>query len=53
MNLRSDPDASPTLTGGFMIFALIFVTLTVVLYRPLFRESYAATDPVRINGGSG
>jgi hypothetical protein len=29
MNLHSDPDASPALTGGFVIFALIFVTLRI------------------------
>jgi hypothetical protein len=44
MNVNSDPDASPTLTGGFVIFALIFVTLTVVLYRPLFPGSHAGLD---------
>jgi hypothetical protein len=53
MNLHSDPDASPAVTGGFVIFALVFVTLTVVLYRPLFRESHAGLDSVRINGGTG
>ena len=47
MNLNADPDASPALTGGFVIFALIFVTLTVVLYRPLFRRSDSWQDQVR------
>lgn len=33
MNLHSDPDASPALTGCFVIFALILVRLTMVLLR--------------------
>jgi len=50
MNLNADPGASPALTGGFVIFALIFVTLTIVLYRPLFRRSDSRQDPVRAGG---
>ena len=50
MNLNDDPDASPTLTGGFVIFALIFVALTVLLYRPLFRQPRSARGPVPAEG---
>lgn len=50
MNINADPDASPALTGGFVIFALMFVTLTIVLYRPLFRRSDSRQDPVRAGG---
>ena len=53
MNLHSDPDASPAVVGGFVIFALVLVTLTGVLYRPLFRESHAGLGLVRINRGTG
>jgi hypothetical protein len=46
MNLNSDPDASPMVTAGFVIFALVFVTLTIRLYRPLRQRSYAGPDPM-------
>jgi hypothetical protein len=36
MNLQGDPDASLGLTTGFLLFALIFLALTTLLYRPLF-----------------
>jgi hypothetical protein len=36
MNVRNDPDASPTLATGFGVFALVFVVLSALLYRPLF-----------------
>jgi hypothetical protein len=38
MNVNGDPDASPGLAVGFGFFALVFVTLTGALYRPLFRQ---------------
>ncbi|GAA4580155.1 hypothetical protein GCM10023176_59170 [Micromonospora coerulea] len=38
MNVNGDPDASPALATGFGFFALVFVTLTAALYRPLFRR---------------
>ena len=38
MNVNGDPDASPALAVGFGFFALVFVTLTAALYRPLFRQ---------------
>ncbi|MGQ1838694.1 hypothetical protein ACT4S2_09570 [Kocuria turfanensis] len=37
MVLRADPDASLALAAGFLVLALLFVGLTVVLYRPLWR----------------
>ncbi|MFG2058594.1 hypothetical protein ACGFI9_31675 [Micromonospora sp. NPDC048930] len=37
MTVHSDPDASAGLAVGFGLFALVFVALTVALYRPLFR----------------
>jgi hypothetical protein len=39
MYANSDPDASVAVTAGFLIFAVAFVTLTVLLYRPLFRRT--------------
>jgi hypothetical protein len=39
MNVRNDPDASPALAAGFGFFALVFVVLSVLLYRPLFTEA--------------
>lgn len=38
MLVNGDPDASPALAVGFGSFALVFVALTVALYRPLFRR---------------
>ena len=45
MNLRSDPDASIGLAVGFAGFAVVFVTLTALLYRPLFSPSPARPAP--------
>ena len=39
MYANDDPDASFGVAGGFVVFALAFVTLTVLLYRPFFRRS--------------
>lgn len=36
--VRDDPDASVSLLGGFVGFALLFAALTAVAYRPLFRR---------------
>ena len=38
MFVSSDPDASVAVTAGFSAFALAFVTLTVLLYRPLLHS---------------
>jgi hypothetical protein len=38
MLLHDDPDASPGLAAGFVVFALLFATLTALLYRPLLRR---------------
>ncbi|GAA1751011.1 hypothetical protein [Kocuria aegyptia] len=43
MLLRGDPDASAGLAGGFLVFAALFITLVVALYRPLFHPG--ATHP--------
>ena len=39
MYANADPDASLGLAGGFLAFALAFVTLTVLLYRPFLGRS--------------
>jgi hypothetical protein len=39
MLAKDDPDASVGLGAGFMVFAVILVTVTVTLYRPLLRTS--------------
>lgn len=44
MNLNADPDASLTLAGGFIGFALVFVLLTVGLYRPLFHHTGRSSE---------
>jgi hypothetical protein len=36
MNAKNDPDASVALAAGFGLFALVFVVLSALLYRPLF-----------------
>jgi hypothetical protein len=38
MVLRDDPDASVSLLGGFIGFALLFAALTAAAYRPLFQR---------------
>jgi hypothetical protein len=38
MFANSDPDASLAITAGFSAFALAFVTLTVLFYRPLIQS---------------
>lgn len=44
MNLNADPDASLALAGGFIGFALVFILLTVGLYRPLFHHTNRSSD---------
>ncbi|NES16437.1 MULTISPECIES: hypothetical protein [Micromonospora] len=39
MLVNGDPDASAGLAAGFGLFALVFVTLTAALYRPLFHRN--------------
>lgn len=39
MYANADPDASLGIAGGFLAFALAFVTLTVLLYRPFLGRS--------------
>ncbi len=48
MNVNGDPDASAALAGGFAAFALAFVVLTALLYRPLLarRSGPSPADPV-------
>ena len=41
MYANADPDASLGLAGGFLAFAVAFVTLTVFLYRPFVGRSAA------------
>jgi hypothetical protein len=36
MYANADPDASVGIAGGFLVFALAFTILTVLLYRPFF-----------------
>jgi hypothetical protein len=43
---NSDPDASAGLAAGFGLFALVFVVLVGLLFRPLFAPSRRAGDPV-------
>jgi len=42
MNINADPDASAGLAIGFGLFAVFFVVLSVLLYRPLFTHTTAA-----------
>jgi hypothetical protein len=35
MIVDDDPDASPAAASKFLVFALAFAVLTVLLYRPL------------------
>jgi hypothetical protein len=39
MYANADPDASLALAGGFLVFALVFAALTVLLYRPFLGQS--------------
>jgi hypothetical protein len=45
MIANSDPDASRAVTAGFVGFAAVFVVLTVLLYRPLFRSTVKFLRP--------
>jgi hypothetical protein len=36
MNAKNDPDASLALAAGFGLFAMVFIVLSALLYRPLF-----------------
>ncbi len=47
MLANNDPDASGVLALGFAGFALLFIGLTVGLYRPLFRSSTTDAGTVR------
>jgi hypothetical protein len=44
MYANDDPDASLGLAGGFVLFALLFATLTTLLYRPLFTHGRSVHD---------
>jgi hypothetical protein len=44
MYANDDPDASLGLAGGFVVFALLFATLTTLLYRPLFAHRRSVHD---------
>ncbi|MGY1837639.1 hypothetical protein ACI79P_21390 [Blastococcus sp. SYSU DS0510] len=44
MYANDDPDASLGLAGGFVMFALLFATVTVLLYRPLFALARSLRD---------
>jgi hypothetical protein len=39
MYVNSDPDASVGVMAGFLLFAGIFATLTVLWYRPLIHRA--------------
>jgi hypothetical protein len=38
MYVNRDPDSSLGLAGGFLVFALVFVSMTAMLYQPLLRR---------------
>jgi hypothetical protein len=42
MYVNSDPDASLGVMAGFLVFATVFATLTVLLYRPLLNRAPGA-----------
>ncbi len=53
MYANDDPDASLGLAGGFVVFAVIFATLTTLLYRPLFAHPRLIHHgPVTLHGAT-
>ncbi len=52
MYANDDPDASLGLIGGFVVFAVVFATLTALLYRPLFAHPRIHDGPVRLRGAT-
>ncbi len=54
MYANDDPDASLGLAGGgFVMFAVIFTSLTTLLYRPLFAHPRSIHDgPVTLRGAT-
>jgi hypothetical protein len=46
MYVNRDPDASLGLASGFLAFALIFIALTSLLYRPFLRQPSQPRDGV-------
>lgn len=47
---NEEPDASLGLAGGFVFFAVVFATLTTLLYRPLFAQHRSQDSPIRPRG---
>ena len=53
MYANDDPDASLGLAAGFVMFALLFATLTTLLYRPLFAHRRSVHDgPAGLGGAT-
>ena len=53
MYANDDPDASLGLAGAFVLFAVVFATLTTLLYRPLLAHPRPIHDgPVTLRGAA-